>query len=123
MVPARRLGVGHCTIECGCCIKSRGFMLNPKQKKEVSARFRLSEQRQAQYLLSRDSRDFYYNRIVMASIWGLLQESQDSAFDLIDKSAKVDHDAIACMGLGDSGTPNSGYLSDEGDESTSTELL
>ena len=123
MVPARRLGVGHCTIECGCCIKSRGFMLNPKQKKEVSARFRLSEKSRAQDLLSRDSKNYYYNRIVMASIWGLLQESQDSAFDLIDKSATVDHDAIACMGLGESGTPNSGYLSDEGDESTSTELL
>lgn len=123
IVPARRLGVGHCTVECECCIKSRGFELSPKQKEKVFARFRLSEDRLIENILFKINRYNYHDRIILASIWGLWQGSQDSPFDLIDESATVDHDVVACVGLAYVGTPNTGYMSDEGDESTSTELL
>ncbi|CAG8014144.1 unnamed protein product [Penicillium salamii] len=87
--PARKLGAGHCTIECGCCMKARGFTLTPEQKKGMTRVFRIS----------RDYQDPYYHRIVMASIWGLWKGSQDSPFDLIDESGRVDHDLIPCTGL------------------------
>lgn len=31
---ARRKGRGHCTVECRCCIESRGFELSPEEKEE-----------------------------------------------------------------------------------------
>lgn len=28
-------GIGHCTVECICCVKNRGFRPSPEEKKEV----------------------------------------------------------------------------------------
>lgn len=33
----RTLGLGHCTFECGCCSKARGFDLTSKEIKELDA--------------------------------------------------------------------------------------
>lgn len=116
MSPARKLGVGHCTGECGCCIKTRGFVLTTEEKKSLSKQFGLSP----------DNRDPYYRRIILASIWGLLNGSHDSPFDLIDESARADHQHVLppCMGLAYHVNPERGFLSDEDDkESTTTEFL
>lgn len=34
----RKLGVGHCTLECGCCSETRGFDFTVREKKELYAR-------------------------------------------------------------------------------------
>jgi hypothetical protein len=110
---ARKLGVGHCTGECGCCIKTRGFVLNTKEKKRISIRFGLCS----------EENDPYYRRIILASIWGLLDGSHDSPFDLIDESVRSDH-VLPPMGLAYHVDPERDYLSDgDDDESTSTEIL
>jgi hypothetical protein len=101
MSPARKLGVGHCTGECGCCIKTRGFVLNTKDKKTLSLRFGLSV----------DHDDLYYHRIIRASIWGL-------------PSPRSDHLPVLppCMGLRYHVNPERDNMSDEDDkESTTTE--
>ncbi|CAI7606063.1 unnamed protein product [Penicillium bialowiezense] len=110
---SRKLGVGHCTVECGCCIQSRGFAVTPEHKEKLSSWFETYEAYE----------DPYYKKIIMASIWGLWQGSPDSPFDLIDESATVDLAAINCKGLAFAGTPNGGYVLDEDDDSKSTDTL
>lgn len=33
----RKLGLGHCTFECGCCSEARGFDFTSKEKKKLDA--------------------------------------------------------------------------------------
>jgi hypothetical protein len=35
----RKLGAGHCTVDCGCCSKARGFEFTPKETKDPDARW------------------------------------------------------------------------------------
>jgi hypothetical protein len=33
-------GVGHCTVECSCCVSSRGFEPSPKERQEMKSAMR-----------------------------------------------------------------------------------
>lgn len=70
--PTRRLGVGHCTLECGCCRRARGFDV-PEEDRRL-----LKEQRRE------DVSKLTKHRITRVSIWGLVGDSYDSPFDMID---------------------------------------
>lgn len=72
----RTLGVGHCTVECGCCCESRGFELSLKEKEEQNQLFTLFVDKDG------DSNP-YAELIIMVSIWGLLDSSAESPFDVI----------------------------------------
>lgn len=111
---ARKHGVGHCTVECGCCIKSRGFELSKEQKDTISRLFDVSA----------DCKDQYFYRMVRASLWGLLDGSYDSPFDLIQDPARTDHKVPPSTVIPYQLSSRSAYLSeDETDQSTSTETI
>jgi hypothetical protein len=61
MNPARKLGVGHCTLDCGCCSKARGFDFTSKEKEELYAKHRR---------LGRCLDCLLCVRMVSASFWG-----------------------------------------------------
>lgn len=68
--PTRKLGVGHCTVECGCYRTDRGFELAPDEKKMFKDQFGFA--RGGDSYSTHEQRDPYYSRIYLASIWGLL---------------------------------------------------
>ncbi|KAJ5952494.1 uncharacterized protein N7479_010907 [Penicillium vulpinum] len=70
--PAHTLGVGHCTFECGCCRRARGFEIPEEDKKLLKARRR------------EEMSHFPTHRIIRVTIWGLVGDSYDSPFDMID---------------------------------------
>lgn len=67
----RQLGVGHCTLECGCCRRDRGFEISDSDKEHLKTNF----------FLNRESSHWRLFR--QASIWGL-DDSGKNPFDLID---------------------------------------
>ena len=71
---SRSLGVGHCTFECACCRKARGFEVPASDKKLIKERFKNA-------LENRGNRITRYR---LVSIWGLVNDSQKSPFDMID---------------------------------------
>lgn len=74
-VGSRSLGARHCTDECGCCRKARGFDFTPDEKTALKARL---EDR------SRDTCDVYFQELMQVSIWGLLDDNNENPFDLIE---------------------------------------
>lgn len=72
--PNRKLAVGHCTAECLCCQKFRGFKPTKETKKSMRDLFPLNP------VLNFD----YYRKIMLASIYGITLDSTKSPFDLID---------------------------------------
>lgn len=67
-----KFGVGHCTVECGCCRKHRGFDLTVEEKDEYKTK-----------LPHGSSYNPYWNRIYLAAIWGLCIGRDDNPFDMI----------------------------------------
>ncbi|CAG8004825.1 unnamed protein product [Penicillium salamii] len=59
--PSRSLGIGHCTVECACCQKARGFEVSPDEKKKLKAQLKIEI----------PETDFYTTRMKLVSIWGL----------------------------------------------------
>ncbi|CAG7972623.1 unnamed protein product [Penicillium salamii] len=59
--PSRSLGIGHCTVECACCRKARGFEVSPDEKKKLKAQFKIEQPKP----------EFYTARMERVSIWGL----------------------------------------------------
>ncbi|CAG8924277.1 unnamed protein product [Penicillium salamii] len=59
--PSRSLGIGHCTVECSCCRKARGFEVSPDEKKKLKAQLKIEL----------PEMDFYTCRMKLVSIWGL----------------------------------------------------
>ncbi|KAJ5736021.1 uncharacterized protein N7483_001146 [Penicillium malachiteum] len=76
--PNRRLGVGHCTVECGCCEAAHGFAFTDKQKETMKL----------YYPLNPDSDSKYFRKIMLASKYGLIDDCTQRPFDLIDKPPK-----------------------------------
>lgn len=70
--PSRTLGVGHCTLECGCCKKAHGFTFLEGEKKSLKELCR--EQMLA---LPR-------HRIIRVATWGLVGDCHESPFAMID---------------------------------------
>ena len=70
--PTRKLGVGHCTFGCGCCRTFRGFDISEGDRKSLKEEFR------------KEVGDLVRHRITRVAIWGLVGESFDSPFDMIE---------------------------------------
>lgn len=70
----RQLAAGHCALTCGCCRTARGFELTQEEENEIYAAFDFQ------------ANTNFYDRIELASIWGLRLDNYESPFDLI-KSA------------------------------------
>ena len=68
---SRPLGVGHCTVECSCCQKFRGF--------EVSEDTKIALRNNFDSLLY----DAYGHRLVRVAMWGLVGGIDESPFDMI----------------------------------------
>ena len=70
----RDLGVGHCTIECGCCQKTRGFALSDEAKDFL----------RSLRPLDRFTDSGYLRMMIKASFFGLVKGSSANPVDLID---------------------------------------
>ncbi|CAG8892899.1 unnamed protein product [Penicillium egyptiacum] len=70
----RKFAVGHCTVECSCCEKARGFALDLEQKSQIQDSFKLDYD---------GPRAWYYNRIKTAALLGLTAGSYENPLDLI----------------------------------------
>lgn len=68
-----KLGVGHCTLECGCCRKARGFELTEQEKKDTNERFNVQNDNP------------YSSWIIRLAIWGIEHDSSENPFDLIEE--------------------------------------
>lgn len=67
----RQLAAGHCALTCGCCRTARGFELTQEEQNEIYA------------ALDFQANTNFYDRIELASIWGLRLDNYESPFDLI----------------------------------------
>ncbi|KAJ6037269.1 hypothetical protein N7540_001548 [Penicillium herquei] len=76
VVTVDALGVGHCIVECGCCIRSRGFDLTDSQKAEVSEIIPIPN----------ESYSPYTEQISRVSLWGLVKDIEENPLNLIEKS-------------------------------------
>ena len=70
--PRRGLGVGHCTFECGCCCRARGFDVSKEDKRLLKEQYREEISKLARH------------RIMRVALWGLVGDSYESPFDMID---------------------------------------
>ncbi|KAJ6037270.1 hypothetical protein N7540_001549 [Penicillium herquei] len=70
----RKLGIGHCSVECSCCIKYRRYEFIDARKAELRSLFEVSS-----------STSRYDDRILRASIWGLVKDSEENPLDLIKR--------------------------------------
>ncbi|KAJ5967690.1 hypothetical protein N7501_003938 [Penicillium viridicatum] len=68
---ASYLEAGNCALTCGCCRTARGFELTKEEENEIYA------------ALDFPADNNFYDRIELASIWGLRLDSYESPFDLI----------------------------------------
>lgn len=68
-----KFAAGHCTVECFCCEKARGFPLDPEQKSRIQSIFRPSNE---------NTRPYDY-RIKLASLLGLTPGNHENPVDLI----------------------------------------
>jgi hypothetical protein len=70
----RKLGVGHCTVECGCCNKARGFELTEDEKKAYDKRFNFSRENPLGH---------YERASLQVLLFGILETKEINPFDLI----------------------------------------
>ncbi|CAP98747.1 Pc22g14590 [Penicillium rubens Wisconsin 54-1255] len=70
----RKFAVGHCTVECSCCERARGFALDPEQKSQLRETFKLDCNR---------PRAWYYDRMRTASLLGLMAGNYENPLNLI----------------------------------------
>ncbi|KAJ5793746.1 hypothetical protein N7457_000345 [Penicillium paradoxum] len=87
VLPSRSLGVGHCTLECACCRRARGFEVSPANKKLLKEQFKNTVQ----------ERGYRITRYRLVSIWGLVGDSRENSFDMID--APPSYDQIEKTGM------------------------
>lgn len=71
----RKLGIGHCTVDCACCASARGFCLGGDEHSRASQHSRISGPYE-------DSR--YASKIRDASIWGVLSGDSGHPSDQIN---------------------------------------
>lgn len=75
-IPERKFAAGHCTVECACCEQARGFELDSDQKAQIQEAFKLDRAGPGAW---------YYNRIKLAALLGLMVGNCDNPFDLLDE--------------------------------------
>ncbi|KAJ5173799.1 uncharacterized protein N7500_001730 [Penicillium coprophilum] len=80
MLPSRSLGVGNCTLECACCRRARGFEISPTDKKLLKEQFKNTIP-EGSYRITR------YRQV---SIWGLVGDSREDPFSMIDAPPSYD---------------------------------
>ncbi|CAG8947776.1 unnamed protein product [Penicillium salamii] len=73
-----RHAAGHCALTCGCCRKQRGFELTPEEEQDIYNKF------------DPQGHDRFYERIQLASIWGLRLNSDKAPNDLIKLRCGLD---------------------------------
>jgi hypothetical protein len=67
------LSHGHCTVECGCCRKARGFDFTTEQKKKLEDFFTFSvANSEKTYPIPREP---YLYQLYRVSIWGIVAKS------------------------------------------------
>ncbi|CAG8241469.1 unnamed protein product [Penicillium salamii] len=71
--PSRSLVIGHCTIECACCRKARGFEVSPDEKKKLKAQLKIDRPRAT----------YYTTRMKQVSIWGLRANDSGDKHDMM----------------------------------------
>lgn len=72
---ARPLGHGHCTVECGCCRKARGFDFTTEQKKYIQGLFDFHGGPVGKYYPI--ERKAYRYRLCRVSIWGTVSANEN----------------------------------------------
>lgn len=73
--PGRNLAVGHCTVECHCCEKARGF--------ELDAKHALQTREAPCFDQDYQINSVYANRMIQIATLGLMNGSFDTPVDLI----------------------------------------
>ncbi|CAG8403968.1 unnamed protein product [Penicillium salamii] len=69
------LGIGHCTLECACCERARGFKVSDEEKQRLKELYKISLE---------DREEFRSRAIVRTSIWGITGGSWKDPFEVID---------------------------------------
>jgi hypothetical protein len=80
-LPSRSLGIGHCTLECACYQRARGFRPSPAEKKYIKDHF----------LNAGKDRGHRITSYQQVSIWGLVGDNRDEPFDMIDALPSYNH--------------------------------
>lgn len=117
------LGMGHCTVECGCCCNARGFELTAEEKKQLERRFGFLD-------MTDDGicQDYsYQHRLYFASVWGLLRNASIRHYQRVYKktvSAPIfQSHSVQCEGARTAGDSKTLLEDDLEEESDSTILV
>ncbi|KAK9860026.1 hypothetical protein MYU51_010225 [Penicillium brevicompactum] len=70
----RSLGVGHCTLECACCDRARGFGISSTEKKRLKELYKVNIEKGS---------DFLSRFIVRLSMFGVMGDSWEDPFAMI----------------------------------------
>ena len=70
----RSLGVGHCTLECACCDRARGFEISTTEKKRLKELYKVNTE---------EGSDFLSRFIVRLSMFGVTGDSWEDPFAMI----------------------------------------
>lgn len=82
----RKLGVGHCTAECGCCAEARGFELTDDEKRASRALFNISV----------GGRFKHYRHVsVQVLIFWTLETQITNPFDMIYTPPQLKHKCVS----------------------------
>lgn len=84
---SRKLGVGHCTMECGCCAKYRGFDLTEKEKRDVEKRFDITASGPVK---------IYGESAIQVLLFGTLEAENTNPFDMIYEPTRGEYKALQC---------------------------
>ncbi|KAJ5731921.1 hypothetical protein N7493_003402 [Penicillium malachiteum] len=80
--PKRKLGVGHCTVECGCCRNARGFEVSEEDKRVLKKEYRAMMNRLPEH------------RIILVATWGVAGDCFESPFDMIQVDAPPSYGSL-----------------------------
>ncbi|CAG8374317.1 unnamed protein product [Penicillium salamii] len=72
---SRHLGAGHCTLECACCERARGFKISSKEKERVKEMYKIRNLAKA---------DYRSLKIIQISIFGIIGGNWKNPFDMIE---------------------------------------
>ncbi|CAG8185086.1 unnamed protein product [Penicillium salamii] len=93
---SRILGIGHCTLECACCERARGFKVSDEEKQRLKELYKISLE---------DREDFRSRAIVRTSIWGITGGSWKDPFEVIDDAPPSYEEVSGVEDQTDSETP------------------
>ncbi|CAG8075656.1 unnamed protein product [Penicillium salamii] len=76
---SRHLGVGHCTLECACCERARGFKIFSKTKERVKKMYQIEYSAEKSAIL-----DYRSLKIIRLSMFGITGGNWKNPFDMIE---------------------------------------